>query len=57
MNWVHFAIGILLTFLQGTIKNPVSLEKEKAILLELYSVLTEALVVAGVKLPLLPPTP
>ena len=33
--WVSFAIGTVLTFLKGAIKNPASITQEKAILLEI----------------------
>lgn len=41
MNWLHFAIGILITALQSTIKNPGSLAKEKLILLQVRDHINE----------------
>ena len=33
--WVSFAIGVVLNFLKGAIKDPASIAQEKAILLEI----------------------
>ena len=40
MNWFHFAVGIVLTVLQGSLKNPVSIGKEKLILIEIRDLIS-----------------
>jgi len=41
--WVNFALGIVLNFLQSTIKNPQSIAQEKAILTEIRDALNQLL--------------
>jgi hypothetical protein len=33
--WVSFALGTVLSFLKGAIKNPIAIGQEKSILLEI----------------------
>lgn len=47
MNWLHFALGIVMAGLQMAIKNPQSVAKEAAILAEIRNLIDE----------LIPPNP
>ena len=41
MNWLHFALGIVLTALQSAVKNPATLAKEHAILAEIRDLIDQ----------------
>lgn len=41
MNWLHFALGILVPALQMAVKNPASVQKEMAILAEVRDLLNQ----------------
>lgn len=41
MNWLHFALGIVVTGLQAAVKNPQSLAKEYAILGEIRDLIDQ----------------
>lgn len=35
MNWLHMGLGIVVSALHASVKNPDSLKKEKSVLLEI----------------------